>query len=103
MPSAEIVFRLFNRAEGVLWIAIGVGFAVALWRGGGHGGLKAAACLLFVAFGVSDFVEIRTGGWYRPWWLLAWKATCVCGLALVLLLRQRRRNTARSGCPTIGE
>ena len=37
----------------------------------------------FFAFGISDFVEIHTGAWYRPWWLLAWKATCVAGFPVV--------------------
>lgn len=38
-------------------------------------GIVAAAA--FVLFGVSDIVEIQTGAWWRPWWLLAWKAGCV--------------------------
>ena len=96
MPSAETVFRLFNLAEGALWIGIGFGFAVALWRRRADRGLKAAACLLFVAFGISDFIEIRTGAWYKPWWLLAWKAANVAALALVLVLFRRRAKAAGS-------
>jgi hypothetical protein len=94
MPSAETVFCVFNLAEGVLWIGIGLGFAVALWRSRAESGLKTAARLLFVAFGISDFVEIHTGGWYKPWWLFAWKAACVCGLLVVLVLRHRRQRAA---------
>ncbi len=39
---------------------------------------------LWIAFGVSDFVEIQTGAWYKPWWLLAWKGVCVIGNATLL-------------------
>ena len=94
MPSAETVFCLFNLVEGILWIGIGLGFAVALWRGRADNALKAAACRLFIAFGISDFVEIHTGAWYKPWWLLAWKAACVCGLLVVLVLLHRQRKAA---------
>ena len=91
MPSAESVFCTFNLAEGILWIAIGLGFLVAATRRP-HRRLKLATCLLFLAFGLSDFVEIHTGGWYKPWWLLVWKGLTVCGLvAVFVVFRSRRR------------
>ena len=31
-------------------------------------------------FGISDFIEARTGAWYRPPGLLLWKAACVAAL-----------------------
>lgn len=31
----------------------------------------------FLAFGISDLVESRTGTWWDPVWLLIWKATCI--------------------------
>ena len=31
----------------------------------------------FVLFGLSDVVELQTGAWWRPWWLLVWKAICI--------------------------
>ena len=36
--------------------------------------------VIIVAFGFSDLVEARTGAWWKPWWLLVWKASCVGGL-----------------------
>jgi hypothetical protein len=33
------------------------------------------------AFGGSDLVEARTGAWWKPWWLFAWKTACVVSLA----------------------
>ncbi len=42
--------------------------------------LGLAVTVLF--FGGSDLVEAQTGAWWKPWWLLVWKAVCV----LLLLL-----------------
>jgi hypothetical protein len=39
----------------------------------------------FVLFGASDLIEVRTGAWWRPWWLLAWKAACVFALIVLLV------------------
>jgi hypothetical protein len=88
-------FILSNRLEAGLWCAIGAGFAIAAF-------IKPKAvrtdCLIaavtFVAFGMSDVVETHTGAWWRPWWLLVWKAVCVLGF-LVLLVRYRMRTRAR--------
>ena len=88
--------ELYNYVEIGLWGAIGVVVGVIALRTTGAArrqGLLAAMTLL--AFGVSDWFEIRTGGeWWRPWWLLAWKATCVIVLlTLGLLAYLRKRHT----------
>ncbi len=85
------VFTGFNLCEGLLWIGIGAAFAVAAAKRGPNTDLMAAAGLLFITFGLSDFTEIQTGGWYRPWWLLVWKASNLVGLTVVLVLHRRRR------------
>jgi hypothetical protein len=84
------VFNFFNICEGVLWIGIALGFAFVYGRRRQNGDLMAAAGLLFATFGLSDFVEIQTGGWYKPWWLLAWKSPNLLGLAIVYALFRRR-------------
>jgi len=61
--------------------------------------LGVTACADALLFGMSDIIESRTGAWWRPWWLLAWKALCVAGLVLCFLkyrqLQPRRvRNSA---------
>ena len=81
----------FNFVEGVLWCAIALVMAVAAFRYRGHRDLVLIACALFVAFGASDFVEMTTGAWYHPWWLLAWKAVNVMGLVAVYVVYRRRR------------
>jgi hypothetical protein len=48
-----------------------------------------------VLFGISDIVETRTGTWYEPWWLFAWKAACV--VCLLGCLAVYRRLTRQDG------
>ncbi len=88
----EHIFTVFNLCEGLLWIGIAVGFAVVFRRRRQDPDLMLAAGLLFLAFGLSDFVEIKTGGWYKPWWLLLWKASCLLGFAVVFLRFRSRRS-----------
>ena len=88
---ADDIVRHVNFAEALLWIAVGVGFLLSLTRPGRRGA-KAVASVNFIVFGTSDFVEMSTGAWWTPWWLCAWKITCVCAMVgqLVLYLRARR-------------
>jgi hypothetical protein len=51
-----------------------------------------ASALLF-AFAISDVVELRTGVWWRPWWLAVWKAACLAGLAVCFLHWRLRRQS----------
>lgn len=81
----------FNLVEGVFWI--GLGAWVLLTRRMVRGRRQVALAIFLIAFGVSDFVEMRTGAWWTPWWLLAWKAVCV-GMFLVIFVHyqtERRR------------
>jgi len=47
--------------------------------------LLAIGAILFVAFAGSDIVELHTGAWWRPWWLLCWKGACLFGLLSVAI------------------
>src|SRR3954468_12554069 len=87
--------RTGNLIEAGFWVV----FATAIAIGASSqprtlkslGYTAGADCLLF---GISDMVEARTGAWWRPWWLLAWKALCVTGLVLCFL--EYRRLQSRS-------
>jgi hypothetical protein len=47
-------------------------------------------------FGGSDLVEARTGAWWKPLWLFAWKALCVVALFFGFLRYYRiKKSTAR--------
>ncbi len=81
---------VFNLLEGLLWLAIAAGLTWRLCRDRSNADLKVVAALLFLTFGLSDFVEIQTGGWYKPWWLLAWKASNLVGFVIVYAMYRRR-------------
>ena len=90
--AIQHTFTLFNLAEGLLWLGIAAGFAFTMYKGYPNTGLRIVAAILFLTFGISDFVEIQTGGWYKPWWLLAWKASNLVGF-VILFTQFRRRST----------
>ena len=82
----------FNLAEGVVWVAIGAALLISaafnrrlLFR------LRIVAAISFVLFGISDFIEMRTGSWWNPSWLLSLKALCVITLAACLWVYMRRK------------
>jgi len=84
-------FVYSNYAEAGLWTVMG---AAALLKG--HKDRSGIILgLTLIAFGASDLIESRTGAWYRPWWLFAWKAGCVLSILVsgIDLLRKRRRES----------
>jgi hypothetical protein len=105
------MFETFNSIEAALWILIGVAFAVVgfatglgVWHKGDEKGASTRkqtwiAAITFIVFGLSDIVEIRTGAWWRPWWLLVWKALCVITLLVLLLMYRHGRKNNRSDQP----
>ncbi len=86
------MFETINYLEAALWCIIGLGF---LFVAGVKPRIRARCVVLgvvFVAFGASDIVEVQTGAWWRPWWLLLWKGACVgiLGGQLIQYVRRRR-------------
>ncbi len=76
-------FVTANYVEAALWGVIGVGFILyAVSKSGGRTSFIAAIAFLLFAF--SDVIETRTGAWWRPWWLLVLKGTCVATFAMLL-------------------
>jgi hypothetical protein len=83
---------VFNYGEAGLWFVIAFVLALRLrmkrpWRW--------LLPLAFAVFGVSDLIEVRTGAWWDPWWLLVMKAACV--LVFLLAFRERRRQEGKHG------
>jgi uncharacterized membrane protein HdeD (DUF308 family) len=82
--------RSGNLIEAGFWLIFGVVVCVAgVKRGRSFGTFGVIAGLVAILFGLSDLIEARTGAWWCPWWLLAWKAVCVAVLVLSFL-RYRR-------------
>ncbi len=101
LPTPLSAAQLFNLAEAALWLGIGAWLIFLAFlqsrpfrEGIGNPGRVRTALtgLVFLAFGASDLVEIRTGAWWKPWWLLTWKAACIA--LLFWLWRTHRRQSA---------
>jgi hypothetical protein len=78
-----VILDWFDAIEAVLWVIIGIAVLVRSRNASGrlrHVGLVAG--LAFFAFAGTDLVELRTGAWYRPWWLLVYNVLCVTTLAV---------------------
>ena len=94
--------RWFNYAEVAIWPVMGVVLLAAGFRRAGvvRRDYWLAAAVL-IAFGPTDYFEAATGNeWWRPWWLLLWKAACVVALAAILgnaWRRERRANRVTPG------
>ena len=89
-------FEIANYAEAAFWALVAVCFAFAAARRPGTvRGECWIAALTFLLFGLSDVIEVRTGAWYRPWWLLLFKALCVLSIARLLAIYLRHRRIHR--------
>lgn len=89
--SIRQVCATFNLLEALFWLTVAAGFVAAFYRKRRNGRLMLGAALLLFLFGVSDFVEMKTGAWYRPWWLFGWKAANLVGLVVVFVLLWKQR------------
>jgi hypothetical protein len=70
-----------NVAEIAIWGLAGMAcLAGSIGARGERRTLATMAGAAFLLFGVSDWIELGTGAWWRPWWLLAWKAVCIAML-----------------------
>ena len=57
----------FNLFEGIMWIAIAALFIfVPIFKLEGDFKIRLVIGAIFILFGISDFVEITTGAWWRP-------------------------------------
>jgi hypothetical protein len=92
IPTMDLA-SAFNIFEAGLWIVFAVLIAA---RGRSVRGmtlrLRVLLAVSFLAFGVSDIIEFRTGAWWRPPGLLVYKGLCLAGIlgGFVALLRNRR-------------
>lgn len=82
----------FNFVEGCWWLISGG--IVFIHRRGWKERNRGAGLLLaitLVAFGISDFWEVNSGAWFRPWPLLALNVVCVLVFAALGFRRLRQR------------
>lgn len=87
------IAETYNYVEATIWSLFSAGCLIAAVKARRPVRSRwLAAAVLFLAFGISDLVETRTGAWWRPWWLLLWKAACLLGLAALAFEARRRRH-----------
>jgi len=91
---------LGNYLEASLWGVIALSLLVASIFHPRHRSRLLLAALTFLLFGLSDLVEISTGAWWRPTWLLLWKAASLLSLLLLWLSHRRSRNAQKSASNT---
>lgn len=86
-------YVLFNFIEAWYWIAVAALLASGSFIGKAEfRQLYRAAFISIVLFGCSDFVEMKTGSWYKPWWLLVWKGMCILAFVFIFLWYRRIRS-----------
>lgn len=79
-------FVRLNLIEACVWFVIGLGVLF-------YSNRKPTDLILviaLIAFGVSDLVETKTGGWYKPWWMFLWKTICVLTFAPIVISKLKR-------------
>jgi hypothetical protein len=82
--SAEVaeiltnIYRQGNYIEAIIWFIFALGFLIVAWQNSNKiSKQRFFASINFFLFGISDIVEVQTGAWWHPWWLLLWKSGCV--------------------------
>lgn len=85
-----------NAIESVFWVATAwISYFVLRKRFDTSERLAGWIAVVLTIFGASDVVEIGTGAWWRPWWLLSLKVLCVLVLIVLISLYYRlHRQTA---------
>ncbi|MEP3477914.1 MAG: hypothetical protein ABJZ55_01585 [Fuerstiella sp.] len=85
----------FNLFEVYLWASMGTGFLIAAAVKPANRWSAVATGIMLILFAVSDWIELSTGAWWKPWWLFVWKAICVAsliGLGAAAYQRQKQEN-----------
>ena len=86
---------LVNWIEVFFWPALGIGCLGRAVIKRGSDWFFWVLGPTFILFGVSDYIELQTGAWWRPWWLFVMKVGCVV-VFVVGALRFKRRRRHRS-------
>ena len=71
----------FNAFEAFLWFSMAFACAVAARRRPEFLKRPLTAATVFVVFATSEIIEMRTGAWWRPLWLMFLKGGCIVLLA----------------------
>ena len=90
------IHGLGNAIEAVVWWVLGISMLIAAYAKPTHRKQCLVSAIALVLFGCSDVVEISTGAWWHPWWLLVWKGTCVITLCWQLYTHRIRSKKSKN-------
>lgn len=86
---------LFNGFELILWTTIGLFLLSGRLRSQSRI-REVTAGITFLAFAISEAIEMQTGAWWKPVGLLALKAGCIVTLATIGVIHHRATRTPDS-------
>lgn len=82
MAAIDFVY-LFNGFETVLWSLMSFWVGTQAVKTPKRRGRLLLGAVTFAAFAGSEMVEMQTGAWWRPVWLMLWKGLCIVILTAV--------------------
>lgn len=93
--------QIFNAVEVCVWGGIAIAIARARGARGLSDRLRWWLACWYGLFAISDIIEIQTGAFWRPPWLLLLKAVCIIAIVagMIRWVRRRRSNTPQVGGP----
>ena len=68
-----------------MWVVIALILAIKAVKQREYRRFSIWASVSFLLFGISDFIEMKTGAWWEPWPLLLLKAVCVASFLACLV------------------
>jgi hypothetical protein len=84
------VSAVFNFVEAGLWISFGIALFIFSGRFKREKiKLVYLGAVSLVAFGISDVVEVYSGAWWKPIWLLVLKGLCILIFVLCLIFYRK--------------
>jgi len=95
----DIVAR-FNLYEAILWFVIAIiflGFGVYKKNIFAQKKTFLFLSVILALFGISDLIEMKTGTWWKPAWLLVMKAFCITSIVVGLFSLSRGRGGTCGG------
>jgi succinate-acetate transporter protein len=84
----------FNLFEAIVWFLMSLFFLLSAYRKkivAGQKKIFVFLSVIFVIFGISDLIEMRTGHWSKPLWLLLLKIGCVIGIFIGIAIIYMRK------------
>jgi len=94
-------FTKFNFFEAILWFLIAGMFLLFGGKREKFAITRRKTCLflsvMFTLFGISDLIEIHTGAWWRPVWLLLLKGICLIGITFGFVCVCRKKSNQSEG------